>query len=186
MSSRVTTEIAAAAVALATPSIQRLVASGVAKRYALHVVIADLNPDAEYLDQFHTSIIYEYVFGDIRDWEFDYRGIARNKALASWHFGVSSRTVLSSPDLYPLSELGNADLELYPGSIVFSDEQIIVSSSGIQDYFDEACSRIVGAFCKALLQHPESDLPRVFECLDLTTAPSSPFSGYQARNFVSG
>ncbi len=142
-----TQEVAKRAVELVLPAVERLIESKALKRGDFHVVIA-LRPtywsgNHTEEDLFKESIIYEYSHTDPKKWDHPYEKIARSKCLISWYTGKSTHEIqTAAPHL-----LRHGDTAYY-GSAV--RDEIVVSCSGVQPYFDEMISSWILAVCRAL------------------------------------
>lgn len=136
-----TARIAEQAIELATPLIQELFVTGVAKRPTLCVVVA-VRDDTTRADGF--ALLARQSFNPL-NWTNPYDKIALGKTRISARTGMPSRVVQT---MYP-ELLMNDDVK-YWGNAVSGD--IIVSCSGVQPWIDEAISNIVLSLIRGLLE----------------------------------
>jgi hypothetical protein len=138
-----TNKIAEQAIDLATPLIDGLMGSGVAKRQHLAVVVALRHADATAEVEYKT-LAYQW-YGERSEWEYEYDQIAFKKTDISARTGLTSRQVQAmQPELLEETDV------MFWGNAVLGD--IIVSCSGVQPWFDEAISNAIAWLCKALIQ----------------------------------
>jgi hypothetical protein len=139
--------LAARALDLAAPSIERLLAEPAASgERLLHVVVLNpvLDPRALQPTAFERAILIERSFGRPPPWGADYRGFALAKARLAWRLQRDTRWVQEqAPHL-----LTTGDSVLW-GSAV--EDGLIVAASGAHPWFDEACCRIVLALLRGLV-----------------------------------
>ncbi len=139
--------LAARALDLATPSIERLIAQpGASGEQLLHVVVLDpgVRPDTTRADGFERAILVERSLGRPPPWGADYRGFALGKARLAWRLQRDTRWVQEQAP--HLLEAGDSALW---GSAC--DDGLIVAASGAHPWFDEACCRIVVALLRGLV-----------------------------------
>ena len=130
-----TKEMVKQAVSEVATIVGALAEKGVLEGFRGHFVIMDPNrPYGEY--PFEEAILHESSFTDAAyPWKYDYKVIARAKAMASWATGLSSRELMALNPLF--AEDGDAP---WAGSIVvkFHNGQILVIAfSGLQSEDDE-------------------------------------------------
>lgn len=145
MSLYLTPAMAKQAISLALPSITAAMDTGVAKRHDLFIVIStrSLNGD-------RWNYIASHACGDINNWEYSYDAVATSKDEISRRTGLSSREVQT---MHP--ELLEPDDTIYYGNAIRNN--IIVSCSGVQAWFDEVFANIVLQFCLGLIQSKLED-----------------------------
>lgn len=136
-------QLAQDAIALVAPAIENLFNTG--KRNLCHIVV--MNP--EYMPwekDFDDAILLEYSFGNPSEWELDFVGMAKAKALQSWRHRVPNAQLQHT---HPAS-LREDDLKFY-GSYVYGD--IVVSCSGLEQHFDVLISSWVAHAMEQLAIH---------------------------------
>lgn len=141
----VTRELAAEAVGLALPAIERaLTRPGVSGERVLHLVVMDpvANPAGS---EFEDAILYEHTVGDPASWGADYRGFARAKAALAWRLQCDTHLV---QELRP-HLLRPGDTLLWGGVV---RDGLVVAASGAHPWFDEAFANAVAGFLAALAQ----------------------------------
>ncbi len=135
--------LAARALDLAAPSIERLlVEPGASGEALLHVVVLD--PRVPPPGDFERAILVERSFGQPPPWGADYRGFALGKARLAWRLQRDTRWVQEqAPHL-----LEEGDSALWGSAC---EDGLIVAASGAHPWFDEACCRIVIALLRGLV-----------------------------------
>ncbi|MDB5887493.1 MAG: hypothetical protein JWM03_365 [Rhodocyclales bacterium] len=141
----VTTELAAQAVGMALPLIEKAMQhSFVGESGFLFVVVMQptLTPSNA---SFEEAILYEHAIGDRARWDADYAGFARAKARLSWKTGLDSHVVQTlRPHL-----LQPGDTVLWGGVVL---DGIIVGVSGANACYDEAFAGVVAMCLRGLVK----------------------------------
>lgn len=150
--SGLTADHCAEALAIARPTIEFSM-KNVAKREHGNLVVS--NPRIPYEpkykgwsidpeDPFEDLVLFEHQWGDLDLWASPYKHVSRSKLYASWKTGLSTRMIQQmAPWLY--EELWTK----WPGSVV--ELGLVVSFSGVEDYFDEMFSGVYLAALKGVL-----------------------------------
>ena len=136
-------DAARAAVALALPSIEKLLqCPGVSACHVLHLVVLD--PGRPHGScPFDEAVLYEHSVGPRAHWDADYAQFARDKARLCWRHRMGGRQlVLMEPH-----RLAHDDSLLWGG--VWLDG-LVVAASGALSSWDEACSLMVAAHLRAI------------------------------------
>lgn len=107
----------------------------------LHVVVIDPTEPLDLLDD--GNILYEYSIGDEEDWQYDFKGIAHQKAYATWRYGMPTQ-VISEQRPWMLT----GEDTPYFGSAY--RDGIIVAASGVQPWFDQMFSEMIASVIAAL------------------------------------
>lgn len=92
---------------------------------------------------FEEAVLYEHAVGDRSNWDADYAGFARAKALVAWRTGCDGHLV---QELRP-QLLAARDTVLW-GSVVV--DGIVVAVSGANAWYDEAFAGTVAMCLRAL------------------------------------
>ena len=129
---------------LVKPSIDVLL-DDYAKRKHLHIVM--MNPKLKPWEaSFEDAILDEFSVGDPKEWEHDYKAIARSKAEQTWRNQQANIVV---------QFLGPATLRsgdtIHYGS--FEYYGMVVACSGVQPYFDMLISGWLAIAYQQLSQH---------------------------------
>jgi hypothetical protein len=147
----VSAEMAAAAVALALPTLRALLETpGVSGERVMHIVVMDpaCVPHATPAED---AVLHEHSIGDPARWGADYRSFARAKARLAWKLGRDTQQVQDElPHL-----LAGGDT-LLGGGIV--RKGLVVGASGAHPWYDAACAGIVAELILALSQQRARDL----------------------------
>ena len=130
------------------PTVARLTAdSGISAEHALHVVVMDPARDAR--TPFEDAILVERSFGDVEQWDADYRGYARAKTRVSWRERRSLRTLLAKcPE-----RLRDDDIRV-EGAV--QNCGWIVGASGAQPWYDHAIATMAIVLFEAALAQARS------------------------------
>lgn len=141
------------AVDIVRPTILKILGSySVDKRLNLHLVVLEPNTP---------EILYEESFGDKTKWQKPYDQIALSKARLCQRTSMVTRNVQNdAPWLY------EGDDTRYVGGVI--ENGLVVSASGLQDYFDEMISWMVLSAIQALCREfiakiSENDMPDFYK-----------------------
>lgn len=149
-----TRELAARAVELALPMLRAAVGDdAVNQSGVLYLVITDPLRGPQAGVSFGDAIVHEQGIGrPPAEWDADYAGFARAKALLSWQTGLDSHVVQAlQPQL-----LRAGDTALW-GSVNLGG--IVVGVSGNEAAFDEAFAGTVAMLARALALQERARLP---------------------------
>jgi hypothetical protein len=136
-------DAAQAAVRMSLPMInEAMKTSEVGESGFLHIVIMDPALTPVY-SRFEDAILYEHSIGDIARWDADYAEFARAKARIAWRTGLDGHMV---QELRP--HLLTAQDTVLWGSVVV--EGIVVSSSGVHPWYDEAFAGTIAMCLRAI------------------------------------
>lgn len=141
----VTAELAARAVEMALPLIERAMQQRfVGESGFLFIVVMQptLSPANASFDE---AILYEHAVGDRSKWDADYAAFARAKARISWNTGLDSHVVQTQR-----AHLLEPDDTILWGSVVV--DGIVVGVSGANAYYDEAFAGTVAMCLRALVK----------------------------------
>jgi hypothetical protein len=136
-------EIAKDAVALVTPSIEKLFER--TNRKELHIVIMDprLKPwDAKFQD----AILYQTSLGSPESWTIPFDQFALKKAKQAWR---DSSANINTQFLHP-SSLEEDDILFY-GSFVYGN--VVVACSGVEQWYDMLVSGWIAVAIEQLAMH---------------------------------
>lgn len=150
-------EAAADAVALALPMLEAALRNPVIGESGfLYVVVMDPASDPA-VDDFDSSILYEYAVGDREKWDAPYDRFARDKARVSWRTRRDGHAVrVGSPHL-----LANEDCGIWGSAWV---DGIAVGVSGANPWYDEAFAASIAHCFKAAAKgraQAEREAPRL-------------------------
>ncbi|MDB5801044.1 MAG: hypothetical protein JWL63_1983 [Rhodocyclales bacterium] len=141
----VTAELAAQAVGMALPLIERAMQhSFVGESGFLFIVVMQptLTPANS---SFEEAILYEHAIGDRSKWDADYAGFAHAKTRISWNTGLDSHVVQTQRP-----HLLEPDNTVLWGSVAI--EGIVVGASGANACYDEAFAGVVAMCLRALVK----------------------------------
>ena len=136
-------DIAIDAIDLVRPSIDQLFKR--TNRQLLHIVV--MNPRLKPWEaSFEDAILHESSIGDPETWTIPFDKLARNKARQAWRNG---RANINNQLLHP-SSLQDDDV-LFFGTFIYGD--IIVSSSGVEQWYDMLISGWIALAIEQLTMH---------------------------------
>ncbi len=131
------------ALAIATPFVDSILGSSVAKRQHMHIIIGRHDTTTT---PWSWTQLAERSWGSPDEWEHNYAAIALAKGNLTARTGMSSRHVqLMQPELLELEDI------MFWGSTILGN--IIVAPSGIQSWFDEVIANAVAWTCRGLIQN---------------------------------
>lgn len=136
-------DIAKQAVELVMPSITALFER--TNRKELHIVIMDPRIKPWEAD-FNSAILYQESIRTSGSWEFPFDEFARNKAEQAWRH---SQANVVAQTMHP-SSLREGDIPFY-GTFVYGN--IVVASSGVEQWFDMLISGWVALAFEQLMVH---------------------------------
>jgi len=121
------------------PMVEEMMERRLVKRPHLALVVARR-------DGLDYTLVYDYNFGDVHEWEHDFDAIARAKTVITARTGLPTRVV---QELHP-ELLLPTDTQFWGNWV---EGNIIVSCSGVEPWFDEAISKSAVAIIKAMIDH---------------------------------
>lgn len=142
-----TPEKAEQAIGMVRPAIAAAMNSGLMKRHHLHIVVMDPAIAPYQVDQGEQAIVGEASFGHPGEWENNYAGIARAKAIAAWRTGQPTHMLVQAMPYLLVGDAGASDT-IYWGSVNLLG--VPVGASGVQPWFDEWVAYSVASACRAL------------------------------------
>lgn len=141
-----TAALAAEAVELVWPAIEKMIETGVAKRPHFYIVVRD--PTNAATESRHT-ILLEVPYGNFGEWEYPYGKFALGKSLVAFRCRHDNGYIL---DHNP-TEMREGD-PLFRGGVFMKDDEIevVVGVSGVDEEIDEGIARMIGSMIIALVK----------------------------------